>query len=348
MKKLSLDNLSAGYDIVVVGAGPAGCMLTKNLADQFSVLLVDSKTLPRDKPCGGLLVEEAQKIVNEFNPPKKVFVEPKYPKIVYADWDNNIEKTIKKNFLNIDREKFDYWLFSLLKRKDFHFIDKTKLVDFSYTKHKDNVVLVLESDGDVKSVITKYLIGCDGAISRIRNKLLGREVPYYIALQEKIRHKTNDELVYFIYDSMITDFYSWIIPKDHSVTIGSALHPYNAREKFEILKKKIGEKLNINGQGILDSALLLRPNSLRDIYLGDKNIILAGEAAGLISPSSGEGISFAMESGLHCANALNKEYKTPLSTYKSSCTHLIERITKKMLKSKSISNKYRRVKLMQK
>jgi len=217
-------------------------------------------------------------------------------------------------------------------------------LDYTNTRDGIHKVIMLESNGQVKPIISKYLVGCDGALSRVRKKLDSREIPFYIGVQEFIRCDKVVDMAYFIFDSEITDFYSWIIPKNNLVEIGSLLDPNYSKEKFQLLKKKIATRFGISGEGSVNSALVLRPNPRRDILLGKDSVLLCGEAAGLISPSSAEGISYALRSGKCCAEAINNSVN-PLKEYSKLCTVIVARLVGKHDKSKVISDKVKRKKL---
>ncbi|MEK6973212.1 MAG: FAD-dependent monooxygenase [archaeon] len=330
--------IKVGYDVIIAGVGPAGCTLAENLSSKYRVLIADYRSLPREKPCGGMLVREAKEFVDKKKMPADIFAGPKYLDIKYMDWNNGTETLIKKGFYNIHREKFDAWLFQSIKANNVNISANTKLIDYYPTKKKNYVVAIFSSDGEIKGAVCKYLIGCDGALSTVRNKLTNTKVPYYIAMQELIDKKLCDD-AYFIFDNSITDFYCWAIPKDDKTLIGAAIPPESARERFELFKNKLSKRMGCTSlNGRLSSALLSRPNSIRQTFLGDKNVMLAGEAAGLISPSSGEGISFAQYSGFYCAEAINKEYENALPYYKEKCKPLIERIRAKLRKSEALKN----------
>lgn len=344
---INFSDTKLGYDIIIVGAGPTGCIAAKNLSDSYNVLLLDQSYLPRNKACGGILVMDAKNIVDGLDPPSDIFSNPKKLDIHYADWDSNVEKTVVKEFYNVNRKKFDEWLLNNADKKNVSILPKTKLVDFKFTKDKDYVVAVVSSNGNVKTVVCRYLVGCDGALSTVRKNLTKNRPPYYIAVQEFAKG-FNAKKAYFIFDNEITDFYSWIIPKKKGALIGSALLPKDSQEKFAILKKKIMKKVGAKKiKGEVTSALLSRPDSIKEIFLGEKNVLLGGEAAGLISPSSGEGISFALKSGLLCANCINSS-KNPLKLYKEQCHGMIKRLTNKIKKSNKIKEKSKRLDLMQK
>ena len=111
-----------------------------------------------------------------------------------------------------------------------------------------------------------------------------------------------------VFDDEITDFYSWTIPKEDRIILGSALAPRgDVLRRFDLLKTRLkeygfdfGERLARNG------AYLYRPVRGSHICTGGGRIALVGEAAGYISPSSEEGISYAFRSSLALARALDQ------------------------------------------
>ncbi len=337
--------LKPGYDVVIVGAGAAGCLLVGELDSNLSVLLIDYRAMPRKKACSGIIVNEAHELLESKSPPKEIFFEPKELDMVYWDWNNDLKKTTKKAFWNSDRKKLDQWLYARLgERESVSVLEKTKLLDFFPTVDKSFLVLVLEINGTVRTILAKYLVGCDGALSTVRTKISPHKIPYYVAIQENLPNVTLKD-AYFIFDSEVTDFYGWVIPKGKLVEVGVAVSPHNSKQKFELFKKKVKERFGISGDGEIDSAIVLRPNSLNEITLGKDHILLCGEAAGLISPSSAEGISYALRSGKFCADALNKKFKNALPEYKENCKPLLERLSKKFAKSALIRDSQNRVKL---
>ena len=344
MSVIQLEDSLPGYDITIIGAGPAGCAVARKLSKKFKVLLVDYKALPRKKSCGGLLVKQAIDELKRFSDDESFITSPNPLDLEYVDLDSGTNSIAKKGFYNIDREKFDAFLLSLVP-EEAHVCQKTKLADFTSTKDKAYQVLILESNGTVKPIVTKYLIGADGALSEVRNKISNKQIPYYLAIQEKVKGSKINKAI-FIYKNEITDFYSWIIPKSDGILIGSAVNPVKSREKFKQFKKLARSKYGLSNNGHLDSAVILRPESSKDIFLGKGHVMLVGEAAGLISPSSGEGISFALESGRVCAEALIESPNSAFESYKKKVKPAVERVLSKIGKSKKIKSEKGRTELM--
>jgi geranylgeranyl diphosphate/geranylgeranyl-bacteriochlorophyllide a reductase len=333
-----INSVDLGFDIIVIGAGSAGCSFVNDISDKFKVLLIDSKNFPRKKACSGILVKESIKILgNKLN--ENLLVSSDKLDIQYVDFDNNLEQFSKKNFLNSDRFLLDDFLFNRIRlKKNVYFLKEASCIYFNFTSDKKYFVVVIESNGVLKSIICKYVVGCDGALSKVRKKIFFREIKYYIGIQEIIKVKHNFDKAHFIYDNSITDFYSWIIPKGKDLEVGALLDPSEAREKFNLFKKKIFKKYGFSGNGEVSSAIVLRPQSKKDICLGKDNIFLCGEAAGLISPSSAEGISYSMVSAKLCAKVFNENNDSFFKKYCIACDPLVKRLSGKFLKAKIISD----------
>ncbi len=332
-----LNSIDLGFDVIVIGAGAAGCAVAANLSKDLKVLVVDSKEFPRKKACSGIIVKEGKDYFGDkFN--SSVLIDNKEIDIEYVDWDNNLAKISKKGFWNSDRFALDMFLFDPIRNgSNITFLQKTAFVDFTTTKDSKFKVVVLESNGYVKPVITRYVVGCDGALSRVRSIVSNRKIPFYIGVQEFIKTNKTIDHAYFIFDNSITDFYSWIIPKGNMVELGSLLNPNNSRDAYSLLKQKIAAKYGVVGDGQMNSAVVLRPASILDTCLGKESVFLCGEAAGLISPSSAEGISYALRSGKACAEAINSS-KSPFKEYQNKLKGITGRLKEKFDKAKVLSS----------
>src|SRR3989338_8444796 len=322
---------SKSYDVVIVGAGPGGCILAKTLSKDCKTLLIDWSRIPRDKPCGGLLVEESKEFAKKLNMPDDVLSSQKTVNMKYIDWDNNLEKTKKRDFFNVSRKDFDHWLLKMAKNSC-KVSSNTKFIDFY--ENPENINVLVEKYSRKRIIKTKYLIGADGALSFIRRRLAHKDMRYYFAIQEWIKNPQLEDFV-FILDNEVTDFYSWLISKGEYLIVGSAIQRQtNLNQRFETFKKKLKEKMNMEGRNVIrEGSIIARPASINDIILCNEKIMLVGEAAGLISPSTGEGISFAMRSGEACAKAINESFDNASARYGELCEPLVEEIKDKIKKA---------------
>ncbi len=336
------------YDIVIVGSGPAGANLSRLIGDKFKVLLIDKRDLDNENPenhvnkcCGGLLAPDAQKMIAKLGLgiPKDILVDPQLFAVRTIDLTNNIERLYQRFYFNMDREKFDRWLVSLLPTG----VDKR--FNSFYKNHAEipgGYEITYIYKGEEITVKSKVIIGADGAFSRLRKSIIKdiNILQKYITIQEW--HACPNYIPYFtaIFDEEISDFYSWIIPKENYLLLGSALRPKEAtREKYERLKTKLKPLgFSFDNKIKTEGAFINRPKKRSQFYAGRDGIALIGEAAGAISPSSAEGISYALKSSLYLARSLEEGIDGFLDRYKQKANDIKLNLLIKNLKSPAMYN----------
>ena len=302
------------YDIIIIGAGPAGSTLARLIGKQYRVLLVDGRDLDTTAPapgdtkcCGGLLAPDAQAMLSEMGLglPRQVLVDPQIFVVRTMDLQQNLERYYQRYYINMDRQAFDRWLVSLLPDS----IEKrfgTRFIGFS--RIKDGFEVQLKEDGERKKVRSRIIVGADGGGSPVRKAAYPRSpVPdVYFSIQERV--ECQSPLPYFtaVFDREITDYYSWVIPKDDHLLIGAALSPrQKTTARFELLKEKLSDRgFRLGKTSQREGAVIARPTALAHLLTGTDGVVLLGEAAGWISPSSAEGISYAFKSALCLADTL--------------------------------------------
>ena len=304
------------YDVTIIGAGPAGATLAKIIGRQYRVLLVDRRESDDEREnrinsncCGGLLAPDAQAMLSRLGLglPKKVLVDPQIFVVRTIDLEQNLEQYYQRFYINMDRRKFDAWLWSMLPDS----VDTRSGFQFrSYDRKESCFEIRLSRDGKSYTEKTKIIVGADGGHSTVRKQAFAaHQTPDpYFAIQEWV--VADSPLPYFsaIFDREITNYYSWVIPKDGHLVIGSALEPRkNAAEKFNLLKDKMRRYGLDTGRTVTrEGAFIERPSKVKQVLVGRDGIVLIGEAAGWISPSSAEGISYAFRSAILLAESLSE------------------------------------------
>ena len=292
------------YDIAIVGAGPAGSSLASLIGNKYKVALIDRREAEENsiqfregKCCGGLLAPDAQRIIASSGlvVPQSIFVGPQLFAVRAIDFDNGLENMYQRFYLNIDRKEFDKWL---LRRASV--VCDIKLGTLVRDIHRvDNgYELICSSVTGEEKIRARIIVGADGAASIIRSRIFGAlaKIKKYAAIQDW--YEADFEMPYYtaIFDKEVTDFYSWIIPKEGKLLIGSALAIKDKpKERFLILKDKMRSKGFDLGKKIKSEGTLInRPSNPGETTFGRDGVLLIGEVAGAISPSSAEGISYAL------------------------------------------------------
>lgn len=318
------------YDIVIVGAGPAGATLARLIKNQ-KILLINYES--QNKPCGGLLAPDAQKVLAEFDLtlPKEILVDPQIFSVRTMDLESGIQRWYQRMYINMDRKRFDDWLISLVP-------STVEIVNGKCTSIQNKQV-TYETNTEKLTISTDILVGADGANSIVRNNFFKKfKTRQYVAIQEWFENDVNKIKPFYscIFDEKTSDCCSWSINKDNYLIFGGAFAPQKCKENFELQKKRL-EKFDIKLRDPVkrEACQVLRPVNRKSFATGkkckDMDIYLIGEAAGFISPSSLEGFSSAFYSAI----ALNESLtcRNPLKTYNRKTRKLKTKLLRKNIKS---------------
>ncbi len=329
------DPSAESYDTVVVGAGPAGCMAALGASRRGRVLLVDASAIPRDKSCGGMLNEYAQEFLEAHGGvPEELVREPRHVWFRYVDWDRDIRKPTELKFLNVDRMAFDRWLLDLLP-DNVELAPGTTCVGFE--QNGAGVTVQLKSATGRRLVRCENVVGADGARSTVRRTLGIGSVANYVTLQDFCRLDSDlDPYFDCIYMRDIGDSfaYAYTVPKGDVAIVGSVYYPKTKRphEKQDILLQMLRAKLPQLGESVKrEACVALSVRAPGDVVPGAGRVLLAGEAAGFMSPTSGEGISYAMNAGRLAGDAIASSAPAQtLAAYSEATAHITRNIRRKL------------------
>ncbi|MEL6920593.1 MAG: geranylgeranyl diphosphate reductase [Pseudomonadota bacterium] len=291
------------YDTIIVGGGPAGATAAHDLAKQGrDVLLIDREG--RIKPCGGAIPTKA---ISEFDiPASQLKARIGAARIISPSGKKVAMEIGDIGFVGmVDRDLFDPFLRDRAVEAGAERLTGT-FKTLEYNAEGDvNMVVIRKADNEEVKLTARTVIGADGANSAVRRAIFGpnKRPPYVFAYHEIVKSPAKPNPEKFdpnscdvIYDGEISpDFYGWVFPHGEHTSIGcgSAHKGHSLKEATRKLREGAGlaDAETIREEG---APLPLKPMSRWD---DGKRVVLVGDSAGVVAPSSGEGIYYAMLTG---------------------------------------------------
>jgi len=294
--------VSETFDAVVVGGGPAGATAANELARRGrSVLLLDRGG--RIKPCGGAI---PPRLIRDFAIPDHLLAARITSARMVAPSERTVDMPIGNGFVGmVDREVFDEFLreraaTSGAVRRLGRFVRLTRDPD-------GTAVMLVREAGNVARVRARVVVGADGAKSAVAAQCIprGDRVPFVFAYHEIVRTPSSGfdggRCDVYYQGRLSPDFYGWVFPHGATASVGCG----TARKGFS-LRRAVGSLRQTAGLGAMETIRREgAPIPLRPLRRWDngRDVVVAGDAAGVVAPASGEGIYYAMEGGRLAAEA---------------------------------------------
>ncbi|MFZ4406011.1 MAG: geranylgeranyl diphosphate reductase [Paracraurococcus sp.] len=298
---------SETWDVVVVGGGPSGATAAYDLARAGRhVALLDKAG--RIKPCGGAI---PPRLIRDFAIPDRMIVARVNSARMIAPSAREVDMPIDGNGYvgMVDREHFDEYL-------------RVRAAEAGAERHTGTYERI-ERDADGTAVVVyatkageevrlraRSVIGADGAKSKVAKQEvpIAAKVPCVFAYHEIVEAPKTPTGSYdakrcdvFYQGKHSPDFYSWIFPHGDTASIGtgSAQKGFSLRGSIAELRKSTGLDglRTIRHEG---APIPMKPAKRWD---NGRDVVLAGDAAGVVAPASGEGIYYAMVGGELAAQA---------------------------------------------
>ncbi|PRY93283.1 geranylgeranyl reductase [Hasllibacter halocynthiae] len=296
-------------DVIVVGGGPAGATAAEDLAREGrSVALIDRDG--RIKPCGGAI---PPRLIDDFAIPDSQILARIRTARMISPTARRVDMPIENGFVGmVDRKDFD----PFLRERALRAGAERHVGTFRRIERDADATTVIfreKATGAERTLKARLVIGADGARSDVARAEVpgGDAIPYVIAYHEIIEapdHAEGGGGTYdparcdVIYDGAISpDFYGWVFPHGRSASVGMGTQAPG----FDL--KKATTELRASA-GLSGCATIRRegaPIPLKPLERWDngRDVVLAGDAAGVVAPSSGEGIYYAMMGGRVAAQA---------------------------------------------
>lgn len=320
------------FDVAVIGAGPGGSTAAHYLAlAGLNVALLDKSRFPRDKACGGGIFFRASDFEFIMRDPYRFVESMAYGFIVYSpNLEHNFKITSDEPFFfNAYRARFDNALMEVaceagavpLMEYDAESIERTDDV-FSIGCSNGETVqcrAVIVATGANDHVVRQYLESIGRSPDLIKKEYAVACYHDYDLGENFVESHYGTERFYLVHLLKFGRYatYGWTFPKNRTVNIGTGALVADAKNKTNGGIKQLFS----NYIGSLKKQGYLPPEAQVKATMGGRlpvapvkhsyfdGLLLIGDAAGFVSPLTGEGITFAMESGKFAADVLVKGFK---------------------------------------
>lgn len=310
----AVDNML--YDVVVVGGGPAGATAAHELARAGrSVLLLDRAG--RTKPCGGAVPPQ---LLRDFDVPESMLVAHIDTARIISPKFRKVDIPVGDGFVGmVDRDVFDEWL----RQRAVNAGAERRTGTFTqFTRGDDGVAVLTYTDGksrsgEARQVRARMVVGADGALSPIARQCVpgAHKAKHVFAYHEIVKSPVDDKADFgaarcdvYYQAPLSPDFYAWVFPHGATTSIGTG-----TLQKGFGLKEAVAKLRHDTG---LDQVETIRregaPIPIKPLPCWDngRDVVLAGDAAGVVAPASGEGIFYAMTGGRFAAQAVEEALAT--------------------------------------
>ena len=290
--------MQLGYDVIIIGGGPAGATAAFFLGRAGrKVLVLEKETMPRYKPCGGAV---SAHVLEQFPFSFEQVIQTRVDVVSYVYGGKMVTVPLKDSSLcMVMRNDFDSFLLSHAQ------VEIRQGAKIGTVKETDEKVTVETMGGE--RFEADYLIGADGANSFTaralglrQHKIMAGGIEIEASAPENILRRFAHKLLLVFGE--VGFGYVWIFPKADHLSIGiGGLHPRpgELQSAMERVMRQFG--IQIEGQVRHGHPIPIYTHSEQ---LGTARSLLVGDAAGLVDPVTGEGIRFAIRSGRMAAKAI--------------------------------------------
>jgi len=296
------------YDVIVIGGGPVGCAVARDIAAAgYRVLVIEEhREIGIPVQCAGLISERALEISRV---PSSVVLNRLYGAVVYAPGGNILKLEGKKVYaLVIDRQAFDRSLMEQARCAGAEILCDRRAVKFDYTS--EGVQVETKSNKDQNNLFTcRLVIGADGhnsAVARWRSLSSSLEKVSLYAAEVLLPDCSGRFAQIFLDHRLAPGWFGWIFPAGNDLARAGVGSSPLAAEKGAESPRLLFEKLVASYPDVFQGMKVLQ-NTGGVVPIGflertyDHHVLLVGDAAAHVKPISGGGLFFGLRAAEYCA-----------------------------------------------
>ena len=289
-------------------------------------MVVEAKVFPRVKLCGGLMTGKAQdalrQVLGEAGQEECLQACTASHERKFSLWqhaaDGSMHRQVmvepRRPILLVDRPKFDRWMFDRCRATEgVQVLEGDGVTDIDFDRH----VVTLASG---RQITYSRLVAADGANSVVERLMAKRKPRGWQSRKTRCadsfclevnvdRADCPDVEGVCIYFGVVPESYAWAFAKGNQVCLGLvklSWREFDVRETFLRFLREVGVR-NVE-KYVLRGAMLPFGNPMRCPSVDALDVVFAGDAAGLVEPLTGEGIYYALQSGLWAGKCAASEY----------------------------------------
>lgn len=288
------------YDLIVVGAGPAGSSAARTASQQgLKTLLLEKERMPRNKLCGGGVTPKVLKLF-DFNLPSELIEFSAKSTRTHVGDDCFSFETSRTLVYMTSRTEFDMFLAEKAVEAGAELRDATRV---DRVEQAGSYVSVKTGSGALQSRVVIGADGMGGPVARtggFYERWMPNQVAYAMESEVPVgEHGAQDfagpKSFFDIYFGVSPAGYGWVFPKDDHLTVGVGCRLSNLREAQELFDGFVRRIPELAGRDIPKAQAHLIPlGGTARVPLARDRTLLAGDCAGFAEPLLGEGIYFSI------------------------------------------------------
>ena len=288
------------YDLIIVGAGPAGSSAARTAATLgLKTLLLEKEKMPRNKLCGGGVTPKLLKLLDFKLPNDLIECAPRSTRIHVGDNCFNFQTSAPLVFMT-SRLKLDKFLVDKAVEAGVELKQETPVLRIQIGESCSEVIT---RDGSLKSRMVLGADGMGGPTARTAGLYATwnpEQVAYAIESEVPVGEKGVQDFIgeeeYFdIYFGVSAAGYGWVFPKDDHLTVGVGCRLSKLQDAKSLFNDFVRGLPQLAGHTIpKPQAHLIPLGGAAKVPTYCNRVLLAGDSAGFAEPLLGEGIYFAV------------------------------------------------------